>query len=344
MTPRQKTIGSKRVTIIDVAQRAGVDPSVVSRVINNDDRLRIKADTRERVVAAVRALDYRPNAAARTLRTAKVGAIGLFIPDFANPVYSEIIAGAEAAASLAGCVLVTGTDEVVGRSEQTYLDLLGSGRVDGVLLAGGSLKKSEQARFEAAAMPYLFVNRRDRDGSRYVVLDDNRAAQVAVRHLLDLGHRSIAMIGGPSGTDTARRRRQGYLAAMKKSGEGAESLLMASADYTPSGGFAAFNEIAESSARPTAVFVANFALAIGALKAAERRGIRIPEDLSVVAVHDLALAEYLYPALTTVQMPLRELGARAVELLMAHGRTDQIQDTVREPMRLVERESTAAPR
>jgi len=332
------------VTLADVAALAGVDRSVVSRVMNNDTALSIREETRDRVLNAIRELDYRPNAAARSLRTSRARTLGLFIPDFANPVYAQIIAGAESAAAEAGCVLVTGTDEAVEKIDAGYVDLLGTGRVDGVLLAGGTVSADERQRFEAAGVPYLLLNRRGQDSRRFVVLDDAKAAQMAVAHLVELGHTAVGFVGGPPGADTAQRRRAGYLAALRAAGLEPDEQLQTKADYTPAGGYRALGALVAGQVRPTAVLVANVASAIGVLKAAQRHGLDVPGDLSVVAVHDLPLTEYLMPALTTVSMPLRELGERAVRLLLETPAQAPIEEQVSRPMTLVVRESTAPPR
>lgn len=344
MSPKRTRGTARKVTLASVARSAKVDPSVVSRVVNNDESLRVRDETRQRVLEAIDKLGYRPNAAARSLRTSHAGTLGLFIPDFANPIYAEVIAGAESAAADAGCVIVVGSEEAVDGSSQTYFDLLGSGRVDGLLLGGGSLPPVEQERLEAAGLPYLLLNRKGEDASRYVILDDGKAAQMAVDHLLALGHRAIALIGGPPRADTARRRRQGYLAAMKRAGIPAAQTAASNGNYAPQGGFDAFNELIAGGQRPTAVFVANLASAVGVLKAAKQLKIDVPRDMSVVAVHDLPLADYLIPSLTTVRMPLREMGAKAVELILTRTPAESIQETVSEPMGLVLRDSTAPPR
>ncbi|EXG80466.1 LacI family DNA-binding transcriptional regulator [Cryptosporangium arvum] len=331
----------KRVTLADVAAHAGVDRSVISRVMNSDPGLNIRPETRVRVLASVKALGYRPNAAARTLRTRRSRTIGLFVPDHADPVYAEIVTGAEAAAAERGCVLVTGSGRVAD-SAQPYLDLLADGRVDGLLLAGGVT--ATPAALRESGMPWLLLNRSMADATRHVVLDDEGAAAMAVEHLVNLGHRRIAHLAGPDGSDTASRRASGYRAAMRRHGATPDPGLAVRADYTADGGFQAMTELLGRTPRPTAVFVANVTSAIGAVRAAYRCGVRVPSELSIVAVHDLPFAEYLVPALTTVRMPLQELGRRGVEKLTTTDPDAPVSETVGAPMELVRRESTAPPR
>lgn len=332
----------KRVTLADVATHAGVDRSVISRVMNSDPGLNIRPETRERVLASVKALGYRPNAAARTLRTRQSRTFGLFIPDYANPVYAEIIKGAEAAAADRECVLVTGSGRVAD-SAKAFLDLLADGRVDGLLLAGGVRASATLAALRESRMPWLLLNWSMTDATRHIVLDDEGAAAMAVEHLVSLGHRRIAHLAGPDGSDTASRRASGYRAAMRLHGQAPDPALAVRADYTAEGGFQAMTELLGRTPRPTAVFVANVASAIGALRAAYRCGVRVPDELSIVAVHDLPLAEYLVPALTTVRMPLEELGRRGVEKLTTTDPDTPVAETVDGPMELVLRESTAVP-
>ncbi|MBO0884008.1 MAG: LacI family DNA-binding transcriptional regulator, partial [Mycobacterium sp.] len=231
-----------------------------------------RPETRERILTAARELGYRPNAAARSLRTARTGTLGLFLPDFTNPVYAQVITGAEAGASAHGAVLLTASSNVVGRDTRTYVELLGNGRVDGLLLAGDALTAGRQATLDSLGLPYLWVNRRMAGSHRSVVLDDGRAARIAVEHLAGLGHSRIAHLAGPPRADTARRRRSGYSAALKAVGLPREDSLIASADYTPHGGAAALITLMHSPDPPTAVVVANVASAIGALSSARRNG------------------------------------------------------------------------
>src|SRR5258708_512055 len=204
-----------KVTLSDVATLARVDRSVVSRVINDDPNLNIRPQTRQRVLDTIKKLDYRPNAAARSLRTARAFMFGLFIPDFANPVYAEIIKGAEIAAGNLGYALMTASSAGVRLGRDHYIDLLAQGRVDGMLFAGDE-SGHDLERFRALRLPWVLVNRRIEGSRRYVILDDELGSKLAVEHLIALGHRSIPPPPGPGTAAPARRRRAGYESAMTR--------------------------------------------------------------------------------------------------------------------------------
>lgn len=332
--------GRPRVRLADVAKVARVDPSVVSRVINGDGRLVIKEETRERVLAAIRELNYHPNAAARSLRTAHSGAFGLLIPDFANPIYAEIIKGAEEAAGESRSLLLTATART-DRAER-YVEMLISGRVDGLLLAAGTLDPSVIAAMVASGRPVVSVNQRIRGIQRAILADDEGASRLAVNHLRELGHTRIAHIRGPADSDTAKRRLSGYRRAMKAAS--LEAGPVAGDGYTVDAGGAAMRELLELEVRPTAVVVANVAAAVGALSAAVHAGLQLPRDMSVVAIHDIPLAENLVPALTTVRMPLPQMGAAGVRAIVDDSEADHDRVVVvRNPTELIVRESTAPP-
>lgn len=330
-----------KVTLNDVAMQAGVDRSVVSRVINNDPKLSVRPETRQRVRDIIEQLGYRPNVAARSLRTSRAYMFGLLVPDYANPVFAEIIKGAERAAGELGYGLMTASSAGVRLSLDHYLTLLGQGRVDGLLLAGEDSGHA-LAQLRASQVPWVLVNR-TLEGSRYVILDDERAGRMAVEHLISLGHRRIAHVAGPEQADTSRRRRAGYLAAMRTAGLWVEPDLMVCADYTPAGGAAALDRLLSAPRPPTAVFVSNVASAVGALHAAHAAGLCVPRDLSLIAVHDMPLASHLVPGLTTIRMPLEELGRRALEMVAKLGPDEPIAEVVADPVELVVRESTARP-
>lgn len=342
-TPSQNRVTRAKVTLNDVATLAGVDRSVVSRVINSDPNLNIRPQTRQRVLDTIEKLGYRPNAAARSLRTSRAFMFGLFIPDFANPVYAEIIKGAETAAGNLGYALMTASSSSVRLARQYYVDLLAQGRVDGLLFAGNE-SGHELEQLRSLRLPWVLVNRRIDGSHRYVILDDERGSRLAVEHLIGLGHSRIAHLAGPETADTARRRRAGYLAAMSAAGLPTDPRLIVHADYTPAGGTTAMAALMAQDERPTAVLVANVASAVGALHAAHELSLSVPADVSVIAIHDMPLASHLVPALTTVRMPLSELGRRAIELLATSAPEDDITETVTDPVEVIIRNSTAPPR
>jgi LacI family transcriptional regulator len=340
--PRSGRAGGGKVTLNDVATLAGVDRSVVSRVVNGDPNLNIRSGTRQRVLDTIEKLDYRPNVAARSLRTARAYMFGLFIPDFANPVYAEIIKGAETAAGKLGYGLMTASSHGVREGTEHYVALLAQGRVDGLMFAGDE-SGHELEQLRATRLPWVLVNRRTEGSRRYVILDDERGSELGVEHLLALGHLRIAHLAGPETADTARRRRAGYVSAMNAAGLDVDPRLIVHADYTPAGGGAAMQVLLAGAERPTAVLVANVASAVGALHALHAHGVSVPHDISVIAIHDMPLASHLVPALTTVRMPLEALGARAIEALATSQADEDIIQIVTDPVEIVVRDSTTVP-
>jgi LacI family transcriptional regulator len=323
-----------RITLADVALAARVDVSLVSRVLRGQG-IGERPETAERIRQCAAALGYRPNAVARSLRTARAGAYGLVIPDFTNPVYAEIITGAEAAAAEIGCVMLTGSG--AGWDRGDWHSALSGGRIDGLLVAGGS-----RVDLDEIDVPYLLVNRAHPTAKRYIVLADEEAAGLAVEHLAMLGHRRIAFLCGPDGADTAQRRLAGYRAAVNRLQLDADPQLEMAADYSASGGAEATRRLLAAGIPFTGMVAANLTAALGARRALHAAGRAIPRDVSMVAIHDADLAAYLEPPLTTVRMPLAELGARAIRLVANTEPDEPVREVVSEPMTLVIRESTAA--
>lgn len=319
----------------DVAEAAGVDASVVSRVLSGDARLSIRPETRRRVLEAAAQLNYRPNTAARTLKTARTMAIGMIVPDLANQNYATIAEGAEERAATAGYTLLVAT----GSPTMRLTDL--HGRIDGLLVAMATSETPRLGDF-GAGLPALLVNRREQCGIPSITVDDEAGAALATEHLIALGHQRIAQVAGPQNADTARRRLRGYGSALKRAGIEIDPELIAEASFDEAGGHVAASRLLKLG--PTAVFVANVRAAIGVIAAARRLGLEIPSDVSIVGFHDAPFASYLDPALTTVRMPLGEMGQQAVDNLLALLAGQSVEDgTVATPPELVVRASTAPP-
>jgi len=331
-------VPARSVKLRDVAVAAGVDPSVVSRVLTGDRGLSVRPETRARVLKAAARLNYRPNRAARALKTARTMVIGMVVPDLANTAYSLIAQGAEKRAAAAGYVLM-----VMRGSVPDHLEEL-QGRVDGLLVAAATSDGS-YLRSLLGDIPTVLVNRKEPGDIPAVRVDDAAGAAVAVQHLLSLGHCRVAHVAGPQNADTARRRLEGYLSALSVGGvEERPELVVEASVYDEAAGHLAATRLLGLGPQPTAIFAANIRLAIGTLAATRRIGLSVPDDVSVVGFDDTPLAAFLEPPLTTVRMPLAELGGQAVESLLAEMDGRRASDVlVSLPPELVVRASTAAP-
>lgn len=334
----------KRSRLKDVAKLAGVDISVVSRALNEDSNLVIAPETRARILMAAEKLNYRPNAMARGLRQAQTRTLGLMIPDVANFVYFELIRGIEQRAFEAGYVLLLTNAHEPEKAEEVYKRLVLERRVDGLLIASASDEERIPFAVGSEPVPLVWVNRRGKTGPS-VLEDDEQGMALAVQHLSALGHTDMAHIAGPQFLDTGRRRLRGFVDAMKKAGLEPQERYIAEGPFTEQGGTDAMLALLHTDPLPTAITVSSLSATIGALAAAKKARLKVPQELSFIAFHDAVIAGYLDPPVTTIQMPLQELGRLAVEsllLLMSGGELPQETIVPLSP-RLVERASTAPP-
>ncbi len=346
-TPRRTHDNVKpRVTLQDVALRAGVSVSVVSRELNGDPALRARDETRQRIHAAAEDLGYAPNHAARALRLSKAFAIGLIVPDLTNPIYEPLIRGIEDAADELGYQVLLGRTERLRPGSDLLPRLVGEGRVDGFLVQRlDETDVQEFASLIGGGVPVVLLNSRGpKPGS--AMLDDAAGACLATKHLLDLGHREIALVGGDVHSHTARARERGYLEAIAAAGVRRRSAWILHSGYSPEAGRWAIHELCLASRRrPTAVVVANINAAMGALLGARELGLLVPDQLSVVAIHDAWVADHSWPPLTTIKMPQYALGQEAVRLLHLRLKGEKAANvTVDDPGPVViARSSTAVP-
>jgi LacI family transcriptional regulator len=333
-----------RRTINDVARLAGVHPSTVSRALHRAD-LPLSPETRRRVLAAVERLEYRPSAIARGLRLRRTRTLGMLVPDITNPFFPPIIRGAEEAARERGYELVLCNTDDDGDRERASLRVLRERQADGLLIATSRMADATLASVRRERFPFVLVNRGSRVGEDPAVEVNNaRAASEIVAHLVQLGHSRIAHIAGPLSTTTGAERAVGYRDALRAHGVPVDARLVAeAAAYSEDAGFAAAQRLLELA--PTAIFAANDLLALGALRAARERGVRVPFDLSLVGINDIPMVGLLDPPLTTARVPQREMGAIATGILISLLEHEPVRELhVRLEAELVVRGSTAAPR
>lgn len=333
------------ITLKELSQLAGVHPSTVARVLQNDPRQRVSDELRARIVKLAQEYQYRPNSVARSLRTKRSAVLGALIPDISNPFFGAILRGMEdAAAEREYSIILANTDDLPAR-EANGLAMLRDRQVDGLLLATARRRDAAVERLAAERLPFILVNRHtDPITSNAVVPDDYGGATAALDHLFGLGHQRVAHIAGSDEVSTGALRRQAYLDAHARRGLPVDPALLVRGSFREEGGYQAMRELLALADPPTAVFAVNDLAALGALHAIADAGLRVPDDMSVVGFNDLFNTTYITPRLSTMQVPEREMGARAVKRLLAMILDGVWPDSpVLLPLTLVERESSGPP-
>jgi LacI family transcriptional regulator len=301
-------------TIRDVARAAGVSVATVSRVLNH--HARVRTETRTRVEAVAHALDYTPNEVARSLITSRTHALGVLLPDLYGEFFSEVLRGADLRARRDGFHLLVSSSHADGEDLVEALRSM-RGRIEGLIVMAPDVDTGSLVKAAGRGVPLVLLDPGLRVlGCDSISIDNVQGATAAVRHLLGLGHRRIALIGGPAGNADALQRRDGYRQALAASGVGTDPALEVEGDFTEPSGYAAVARLLRLEPRPTAIFAANDYMAIGAMSALAQAGLTVPEDVAIVGFDDIAMARYLNPPLTTVNVDLLDLGARAVQRLI----------------------------
>jgi LacI family transcriptional regulator len=316
--------------------------STVSNVLSGRHE-QMAAETRERVLAAIASLNYQPNHAARSLVTRRTATIGLIMSEVTNSLYPPVTVGAEEACRQAGYGLLLANAEDA-ESERRGVDLMRAKRVDALVVFSVSLLDADNRQLYAAqkaGMPVVAINRSlPLDAPLSAVWFDHKSGgRLATQHLVDLGHRRIAHIAGPANRMTGIHRRQGYEAALAAAGIPLQSALVATGDYSFSSGERLMPQLWRE--RPTAVFVAGDAMALGALRALSRLGVRVPDDLSLVAFGNPDFVRYATPAITTVDLPVAMAGQVAVELALRRMQRPEEKEVRMLETSLLVRETTA---
>ncbi len=335
------------VTIRDVARLADVHPGTVSRTLNPETRSLVNHKTAARVLAAADELGYRPNSMARGLKTSRSFAIGVLVPDITNPLFPPIMVGIGDRLALDGytpLLVNTGSDP---ERERASIEAMLARQVDGFIAATARLDVRPLAVAMARGLSVVLVNRTFEDGSiSACTIDDRKGSELAVRHIVELGHERIGYVAGPQNVSTGHRRYLGFTAAMEAAG-----LPVLSERVSFAGAFAevaaksASAEVLRADPGVTAIIAANDRLAIGCYDTLEELGLSCPDDVSIIGFNDMAFIDRLRPPLSSVHVPQREIGYAAADLLLEQLTDDSApaRELLLEPT-LIVRGSTAPPR
>ena len=310
-------LAANQVTVRDVAQKAGVSISTVSRVLTGSAR--VSPELRQRVIDAVEELGYRPNALARGLRMRRTAVIGLLIPDISNPFFGQLARVVEDAANNRGYSILLCNSQNSRAREVQYLDLLRQQQVDGVLVVtSGAMGEELEEFFKLTGAAVLALDRRiPQFKGPWIGGDPYPGARQAVQHLLDLGHRNIGLVRGVEGNISSDERYKALNRALVEAGLPEERWTWVG-EYTLETGIAAGLALAELPAqkRPTAVIATSEFSAYGLIEGVSRHGISVPDQLSVVGYDNTAFAEVFRPALTVIAQPIEEMGELAVDFIL----------------------------
>lgn len=301
-------------SIKEVALKARVSIATVSRVLNGTGP--VAAETRRRILEAIEGLRYVPHGAARSLITNQTDTIGVLLPDLYGEFFSEVIRGIDAAARRNGFhVLISGFHSDRAEIEAVLRAL--RGRVDGLIVLSPDVDAQALSRNLPETLPVVLLNTRV-DGGAFdaINLDNHGGAFAMVRHLAGLRHRRIALIRGPEENADARERLRGYRDALRSLGIAPAAELELAGDFSEESGYRAGQRLLTLSPRPTAAFAANDSMAIGCLFALREAGVRVPGEISLAGFDDIPIARYITPPLSSVHVPIAELGTRAMERLL----------------------------
>ncbi len=303
----------------DVAQHAGVSISTVSHVVNNSRA--VSSEARSRVLAAMKALGYKPNALAQNLRRQQTFSIGMIVPDSANPFFAEVARGIEDTSFEQNhSVILCNTDGDVDK-QAAHTDLLIKNQVAGILFVAAGISTELVEDLQARQVPLVVVDREVPDVAVDTVLTNHRQGGCqATQHLIDLGHRRIACVSGGSDLSPSAERLTGYQMKLQESGIPFDETLVVKGDFQYASGYRAARQLLSLAEPPTAVFACNDLMAVGVISAATEMGLRVPEELSVVGFDDVRLASFTNPPLTTIAQPKYDIGVIATKMLLARAR------------------------
>ena len=303
-------------TIIDVAKKAGVSKTSVSRYLNGKNSGHMSEKTKERIVQAIRELDYQPNSIARSLKQKSTNVIGLVVNDMSNLFFLEIIRGIETELKNSGYNLLVCNSDTNVEMELECLKMLEKRQIDGVILIGMNMPVSHIEKIKTDFPIVLMEREPGKTNLDSVRIDNKVGAYAAVSHLIQQGHTRIAHITGPGIAAMAVERKEAYIECMRDHGLKVLPQYIVSGNYKLESGYAGMQSLMALEDRPTAVFCANDYMAMGALRYLMEQGYKVPRDVALVGYDDIMVARMVTPPLTTVRQPVWELAGVATRLLI----------------------------
>lgn len=331
--------------IFEVAKRAGVSIATVSRVLTKPEAVAVP--TRRKVLQVVDRLGYAPNSAGKQLRTQRSGKLLVIVPDISNPFYSRVVQSIEDAAQGEGYAVLLGDTQRDRKREERYLLMLRRREAEGLIVLGHGLPVSavdiSDEMLKKGTPIVSSCELTDRPSIPGVHINNRAAASDAMAHLYSLGHRRMGIVTGPMGSRISRERLRGVSTRARAQG-GREDVVVLNGDFTIESGEQCAERLLSRPEAPSAMFCFNDQMAIGAMNVARRRGLRVPEDVSIVGFDDIAFARCTNPPLTTIAQPVREMGEETVRLILGivRGQAPAPASVVL-PHTLIVRESTAPP-
>lgn len=305
----------KMATLREVAERAQVAISTVSAVINNSAP--VSECTKQKVLKAIEALNYRPNRLARSLKTKQSFSVGVIVPHLTNPFFPEVVRGIESVARQHGYNIIlcdTDENETTG---VTSLNLLMEKQVDGIILIGGVIPKANILSLGSKVLPIVMIEEDyDIPWISTIMVDARKGAYDSVNHLINLGYKRIGYITERLPKSKIQRRFEGYRLALRDGGIAFDISLVKGVSTTFEGGYKAMNSLLSMEEPPDAIFAYNDLMAIGALKSIHAMGLKVPDDIAVVGFDDIQAASFTSPPLTTVALPKHAMGIKAMQLIL----------------------------
>jgi len=303
------------VSLTDVARAAGVSNATVSRVLNGSNHP-VAEEVRQRVLQVAEELGYRPNLIARGLRTKQTLTVGIIVENILSPFIPPITRGIHDYLRQYGYSSIIINSDWDPVAEAEAIEDLARRHIDGIIFVESCIRSSDEVS-KLIHKPHVFVHRLFNSlNANSVVPDDRHGACLAVRHLLELGHRRIAFINGPEGWDATINRMAGYQEEIAAWGVPFDPTLVDRGDWEVQSGYCAAQRLIKAGPPPTAIFAANDLMALGVIYAVQETGLRVPEDIAVVGYDDRDFSGFVRPAITTVRMPCEEMGRISAEFLL----------------------------